>query len=261
MDKNIIEILKLILPILLCIFPLIVKREKRICITNSSYFLPGKGELVTIEKMMQFLKYLFVYLASTAVNILIFIALNCLINSILNSNSNYFFHIYLSITLFYFILLYLIGIRKLKLKGLDKYDKQKKVRDNNKIVLLIIALFLTMVSAFGFMNIIYTEEIYNIATGLFYVIISTATYFFLSIKFSNITDDCSAFYKFKVHLNNNSSVECDEIIDLGKKLLLKKYCKHSTPKGVTMIEINKNNILYIKSSIKYKQYPKYKKKK
>lgn len=257
MNKNTIGILNLLVPTMLTIFTLILNKEKRMCITKSNYFLPGNGELMTLKKFLTFIGYILLYISLVGIYILIFIGLNHLINYISKSNKYYYYYlgIYLFFTYFYLFLLVILGTRKLKDENSDKYDKQMNNKRIIRRVLILLILFVTMLSGYGFMSIIDNNNIYDISTGIFFIFISATTYIFISIMFSNLTVNCSSFYKFKIYFNNNKSVECDEIIDIGKKLLLKKYCKNSNPKRVNIIEISKSNVFYVKSLITYKQYP------
>lgn len=255
MDKNRIEILRLILPIILCIFPLIIKREKRICITNSNYFLPGKGEYITIEKIIKFFGYLILYIIVTSINILIILFVNEKVTNLLNLSSLNYFNIYMLIWLIYLISLIAVW-KTIKINNdSDEFDSQKIIKKCNKKVLLIISLFLSTTCATGIIYLLDTSNNeYIIAIGITYIFFPLISYLFFNLKFSNTTDNCYSFYKFKVYFKDNAYVECDEIIDLGKKLLLKINWEDSISKRANMIEVNKENVSLIASSIRYKQY-------
>ncbi|GKX29055.1 hypothetical protein SH1V18_15350 [Vallitalea longa] len=267
MDKNTIGLISLLISTIATIFTLISKKEKKLCLTKSRYFLPGDGKNGKFKIIFAIIKYILLYLFLVIIYIFIFIILEYSIN---NSNP---LRIYLFFTYTYLFLLYILCTRKINDDDLDKYDKQNK---NNIIIrrlFILLTFFVTMVSGYGLINlididsikdinkskdiynIIAIDNIYDIVTAIIFISISLITYIFISIMLSSINVNCSSFYKFKIYFKNNKSVECDEIIDIGKSLLLKKYYKNSTPKRVNIIEINKSNVFYVKSLITYKQYP------
>lgn len=251
MFKDIIEIFKLIIPIIITILPLIVKKDKNICIIKSRYFKPGRGQYTPIKKVTIFLGYCILYVISTFINALIVIFINSKLNNVKVIESQRYLDISVIVLLVEIIILYFITKDKHNINNKNEFDKQITIQKGAKKVIIMIAILMSTLCSLG---IIYVLDNLSIEFGVFYIAVPTLSYLFFIINFCNLEEDCALIYKYKIYFKNNSFVECDEVIDIGKKLLLKINWEDSISKRANMIEVNKENVSLIASSIRYKQY-------